>query len=216
MMNRISSMFLMLLLFLPVMAGAVDSVRVVALFPDKAMVEVDGHNRLLRVGERSPEGLLLISANAHEAVIEVDGKRDTYLPGSRIGGTFTAPQKREVRITRDSAGSYTTVGSINGRTVDLLVDTGATTVAMSEREAKRLGIPYWLNGERGGVQTASGYARAYVVTLDRVQVGEIVLRNVEAVVVEGNNPTNVLLGMSFLNRLDLDHQGNVMVLRTKY
>jgi aspartyl protease family protein len=215
-MNRIGSMLLTFLLLLPVMAGAADSVRVVALFPDKAMVEVDGHNRLLRVGERSPEGLLLISADAHEAVIEVDGKRDTYLPGSRIGGTFSTPQKREVRITRDSDGSYNTVGSINGQIVNMLVDTGASSIAMSEVQAKRLGIPYWLDGEKMGVQTASGYARAYGVTLKRVQVGEITLHDVAAVVVEGDNPTSVLLGMTFLNRVDLEHQGNVMVLRTKY
>ena len=117
---------------------AVERLRVVGLFSGKAMVEIDGQNRLLRVGKRSPEGVLLISATAREAVIEVDGKRSSYTLGSHVGSGFAKPDSREVQIWRDRQGAYRTVGSINGQTTDLLVDTGATSVAMSEVEAKRL------------------------------------------------------------------------------
>lgn len=204
------------LLILPAVSGAVDSVRVKGLFPDKAMVEIDGSTRVLKVGKTSPEGVTLISADSREAVIEVDGERQTYTLDNQIGGAFTAPEKTEVRIPRDIAGNYTTVGSINGRTVNMLVDTGASTVAMSETEAKRLGIPYWLKGEKAGVQTASGFAKAYAVILDEVRVGGIALQKVRAYVVEGNSPTKVLLGMSFLNRVEMENVGNLMVLRSKY
>jgi aspartyl protease family protein len=204
------------LLILPAVSAAVDSIRVKGLFPDKAMVEIDGTTRVLKVGKTSPEGVTLISADSREAVIEVNGDRQTYTLDNQIGGVLTAPEKTEVRIPRDTRGNYTTVGSINGRTVNMLVDTGASTVAMSETEAKRLGIPYWLEGERAGVQTASGYAGAYAITLDEVRVGGIALQKVRAFVVEGNSPTKVLLGMSFLNRVEIENVGNLMVLRRKY
>ncbi len=196
-------------------AVAVESIRVMALFPNKAMVEVDGVNRLLKVGKRSPEGLLLISADSQEAVIEMNGKQSSYRVGARYGGNFSTSEKREVRIIKNNHGGYTTVGSINGRTVDMLLDTGATSVAMSSVEAKRLGIQYWMTGTRTVVSTASGLANAYEVTLDRVQVGAIGLNNVRAMVVEGSSPTQVLLGMTFLSQVELKNEGNVMVLRSK-
>ncbi len=202
-------------MLISIAAHAVDNIRVMALFPDKAMVEVDGKNRLLKVGKRSPEGLLLISADSKEAVIELDGEQHSYKVGARYGGSFTAGKKREVRIIKDNKGSYYTVGSINGRTVDMLLDTGASSVAMSSVEAKRLGIQYWLTGTKTMVRTASGLANGYTVTLDRVQVGSISLNNVKAMVVEGSSPWTVLLGMTFLNRVEMINTGNVMVLRSK-
>jgi len=196
-------------------AVAVENIRVMALFPNKAMVEVDGQNRLLKVGKRSPEGLLLISADSSEAVIEIDGEQKNYQVGARYGGSFATGQKREVRIMRDNHGSYFTVGSINGRNVDMLLDTGASAVAMSSVEAKRLGIQYWLSGQKTMVSTASGSAKAYAITLDRVQVGPISLNGVRALVMEGGSPREVLLGMSFLNRVEMENSSNVMVLRSK-
>lgn len=196
-------------------AVAVENIRVMALFPSKAMVEVDGKNRLLKVGKRSPEGLLLVSADSSEAVIEADGEQKSYKVGARYGGSFSSSQKREVRILRDNHGSYLTVGSINGRNVDMLLDTGASAVAMSSVEAKRLGIQYWLSGTKTMVNTASGMASAYSVTLDRVQVGSISLNSVRALVIEGGSPTKVLLGMSFLNRVEMTNLSNIMVLRSK-
>ncbi|MET0049041.1 MAG: TIGR02281 family clan AA aspartic protease [Sedimenticola sp.] len=195
---------------------AVEELRVMALFPGKAMVKIDGRNQLLKAGQSSSEGVKLISATPQEAVIEVDGKRDTYTLGRAVGSSFVKPEKREVKISRSPNGAFMTVGSINGRMVDMMVDTGATVVAMSEREARRLSIPYKLEGKRAGVQTASGYARSYAVSLDRVQVGGIQLHNVEAMVIQGNNPTQVLLGMSFLNRIEMEHQGNLLLLRSKF
>ncbi len=193
-----------------------EGLRVMALFPDKAMVEIDGNTHLLRKGTQGPRGMVLLSADAHEAVIEIDGRAQTYTLGSRVSNNFAVRQVAEVIIRRDSNGSFNTVGSINGRNVNMLVDTGATSVAMSEVEAQRLGISYRLKGEKVGVGTASGRAMGYAVNLDRVQVGAITLQNVEAIVVEGSSPVDVLLGMSFLNRVEMDNQGAVMVLRSKF
>jgi aspartyl protease family protein len=202
-------------LLLPAAATAVEDIRVVALFNNRAMVEVDGVQRVLKVGKPSPEGVLLIEATSQEALIEIDGKRQSYPIGVKIGGTFKEREVREVRISRGADGHYSTVGYINGRTVKMLVDTGASSVAMGESEAKRLGIRYWLKGEPGWVSTASGVSKAYTVTLDKVQVGDIVLRGVEGTVISGDGPTEVLLGMSFLSHTEIKHSGNMMVLRTK-
>jgi aspartyl protease family protein len=208
--------WLILLLLVPLSLQAVENIRVMALFPGKAMVEVDGKNRMLKAGKASPEGLLLISADSSEAVIEINGERKSYRVGARYGGSFSSSAKKEVRIPRDNRGSYTTVGSINGRTVDILVDTGASSIAMSSVEAKRLGLQYWLSGKKTMVSTASGYARGYSIVLDRVQVGSIKLNKVDAIVVEGSSPHEVLLGMSFLNRVEMENSGNVMLLRSKF
>ena len=197
-------------------SAAVGGIRILGLFSDKAMVQIDGKQRFLRVGKPSPEGVLLISANARGAVIEVDGRRESYSLSSHVGSSFVEPTLREVRIQRSNNGSYTISGSINGRQVDMLVDTGATSVAMSEKEARRLGIQYRLKGIKTSVSTASGFANAYALTLDKVRVGAIELLNVEGVVIEGNSPQQVLLGMSFLQEVDMDHRGAVLLLRSKF
>ncbi len=191
-------------------------VRVLALFPDTAMLEIDGRQRLMRAGQGSPEGVKLISADQHEAVVEIAGRRETVTFGTSVGGSFAAPESREVTIYRDPKGAYTTVGSINGRTVNFMVDTGATAIAMSANEARRLGIVYRLDGDPVGVTTASGTVPGHRVTLDRVAVGDITLRNVDALVIPGDLPEQVLLGLTFLNRVDMRQDGAVMVLRTKY
>lgn len=218
---RSKIMFILLLISLvgtvwPVTAMAVDKVRVVALFKNKAMVEIDGKRHFLKVGDTSPEGVQLISANTDEAVIKVNGRQDTYGLGSQYGGNFAKREAAEVKIWRDTNGAFNTVGSINGRMTDMMVDTGATIIAMSEVEAKRLGIQYRLKGKRSGVSTASGFAEAYALVLDKVQVGEIALQNVQAVVIKGNAPRRVLLGMSFLKRVEMSNQGDMLLLRSKY
>ncbi|MCW8921314.1 MAG: TIGR02281 family clan AA aspartic protease [Sedimenticola sp.] len=195
---------------------AVDKIRVMALFHDKAMVQIDGKQRLLKAGEKSPEGVLLVSANANEAILEINGERGSYGLGSQVGGHFAVREMVEVRIQGDERGSYNTTGSINGRMTDMLVDTGATIVAMSQVEAKRLGIAYRIEGEKSFVRTASGTARAYSVVLDRVQVGGLSLNQVDAVVIEGNSPHKVLLGMSFLGRVNMEQRGTLMVLQQKF
>jgi len=190
--------------------------RVLALFNGKAMLQINGTNHLLREGQEGPQGLILISADARKAVIEVDGRRGEYRLGRHSGGAFAEPQDREVKIWQDSSGGYLTTGSINGRNTDMLVDTGATLVALSSVEAARLGIAFRRKDKKTNVQTASGVANAYRVTLARVRVGDIELSNVSGVVLEGDSPRHVLLGMSFLNRVEMNHQGNILLLRSKF
>ena len=111
---------------------------------------------------------------------------------------------------------FKTTGSINGYTVNFLVDTGASSIALNSNMAKRLGLQYKLKGDPTIVTTASGSVSAYSINLDRVKVGEIMLRNVAAVVIDGSEPSTPLLGMSYLGRLNIVNEGQVMKLEQKF
>lgn len=205
-----------LLLVLASPLAAADNILVMGLFKDKAVVNINGKQHSLKLGQTSPEGVTLISANSNAAVLEIGGKRSTYPLGTQVGTKFGTPKQTTLEIYRNPQGMYTTGGSINGFPINFLVDTGATLVAMNAPQAKRLGIDYRLAGEPGLVSTASGTAEAYQLKLDRVKVGDIELRNVDAVVLDGPNPTDVLLGMSFLGRLELQNKGEVLQLKRKH
>jgi aspartyl protease family protein len=193
-------------------AVAAETVRVIALFKDRAMLVVDGHQRLLRAGQTSPEGVTLISASAEQAVLEIGGERRPYQLGAQISSSFEGPRTRSVHLYPSGNGMYLTTGSINGLPVELLVDTGATLVSMSGRDARRLGIDYLVIGEPARSTTASGISSVYLVDLERVQVGDITLRNVRGAVHDGDFPPRVLLGQSFLNRLDMRRDGTTLML----
>jgi len=195
---------------------AAPDVRVVGLFNARAVVLIDGRQRLLKVGQTSPEGVKLISATSESAVLEVDGERITGTLDGRISARTRTAAVKEFQVWRDTRGMYTTVGSINGLTVSFLVDTGATQVAMNAAAARRLGIDFRVIGTPAAVKTASGVEKAWSVLLASVKVGDIMLRRVEAVVLDGAQPEQVLLGMSFLGKLEIDHDGHLMTLRQKY
>jgi aspartyl protease family protein len=215
----LSRKFLLVTALFAVSAAAViaaPDIRVVGLFKDRAVVTIDGRQRILRIGETSPEGVRLLSADSEAAVLEVDGREIRGTLDSRVSARNRTPAAQAVQIMRNNAGMYTTVGSINGLPVTLLVDTGATQVAMNSAAARRLGIDYRVVGDSTVVTTASQLERAWAVTLDSVKVGNIELKNVAGLVLEGPQPSQVLLGMSYLGRLEITNDGHLMTLRRKY
>ncbi len=191
---------------------AVEKLRVMALFSDKAMIEIDGKNRLLRVGKTSPEGVHLISADSYAAVVEYDDTRHTLQLGKGVAASYREKKQQQQRIVMGNDGAYSIQGAINGHSLPMVVDTGANTVAMSADHAAIAGIHYRRNGTRVMVQTASGVVQGYEIRLSSVRAGSIRLQNVAAVVIEGSLPEKVLLGMSFLSRLHIQNKGNLMVL----
>jgi aspartyl protease family protein len=188
-----------------------------ALFPGKAMVMIEGKRIVLKSGEEK-QGLTLISTDTYQqtALIEIAGEQNTYDLGRHIGGTYTKPEKTEVMINADNQGSFYTNGYINGRSVRFLLDTGASSVAMNENQARSLGLQYVDDTKKIKVSTAGGDQTGYRVTLKQVSVGGISLNNVQGVVIKGSSPDITLLGMTFLGNLEMEHKQNLMVLRKKF
>lgn len=196
---------------------AIDRIEVQGSFGSKVVLMIDGKRHILAVGKISPEGVKVISVNSNGAMLSVDGKQKQYLLGSSmaIGTTFSERKSKKETIFVDSGGMYKTYGSINGQSVRFLVDTGASAIAMNVSQAKRLGIRYRRIGKPAGVSTASGYEKAYRVRLKSVSVGSITEKNVEALIIDGKHPGPILLGMTFLGRLNVEHGGNAMSLLQK-
>jgi aspartyl protease family protein len=196
-------------------ATAQERPRLIGLFQNQAIVELDGRQLVLKPGGVPKRGLKLLSSTAQEAVIEFNGEVATYRIGTQIGSNRASGSKggRTVQIAPDAGGMYTVAGTINGFAVNFLVDTGASMVAMNKHTAKRLGINYRLDGTESVSQTASGFARTFKVTLAKVSVGEITLADVEGAVIDGDQPSEVLLGGSFLSRLDMQREGRLLILR---
>jgi len=205
----------------PAAVYAVEKLTVLALFKDQAYLHVDGSNRMLSVGEKSPEGVELVSANSERAVVKINGREETLEPGmvtsfpgasSDVAPSWEGPEK--LTLWEEDNGFFYANGAINGSSVRFLVDTGANTIAINRSLAERLGIDY-RDGQRGVATTASGVTPMYIVTLERVSVGDITLRNIQAGILLGSHPRIPLLGMSFLGKLDMVREGQRLELRRR-
>jgi aspartyl protease family protein len=205
----------LLLLAVCAPAAAIEKLEVQGLFSNKAVLMVDGVMRILKVGDTSPEGVKLVSVSKSGAELSLDGEQRHYSLGSTVSTIFTKRKTQQETIYINSGGMYLTFGSINGRSVRFLVDTGASAIAMNREQAKQLGIRYDKIGVPASVSTASGFTNAYRVRLKTVTVGKITESNVEAFVIDGNHPGPILLGMTFLGRLDIEHSGNALKLSQK-
>ncbi len=201
-----------------VSALAVKSVKVYALFNGKAILIIDGQRRMLRAGDTTPEGLTLVSSNTREAVIDIDGKKEKI--GLHINPTVEPMHKgnvagesfaNTVTLNMGPDGFFHANGEINNKSVMFLVDTGASSIALSESMARRLDIDFE-SGKRAYASTANGNALLRFITLDKVSVGMIEMDNVHAAVIQDPGPSGILLGMSFLSKLEMKRSGSTMEL----
>lgn len=196
--------------------GAVAAdISVAGIFPGKALLVINGGPaRIISVGQQTPEGVRVVSVDGQSVVLEFDGKRRTARMGESVVSQKSGDAPQEVTLSADSRGHYQTQGMINGKSVRFVVDTGATMVSMSAAEATRIGLN-WRSGERAGVQTANGVVPAWRIRLDTVRIGDVTLHGVEGLVQESDLPI-VLLGMSFLSRMDIRNDGGTMTMKKRY
>jgi aspartyl protease family protein len=191
--------------------------NVVGLFNNKAIVAINGGApRSISAGQ-TMDGVKLIAADSESATFLVDGKRQTLKMGqAALMASIAGPANNDpVSLYADQAGHFLGQLKVNGVSLKYLVDTGATTVAFNSGDAKYAKIDYE-KGQKVKVSTANGFANAYLVKLNTLKVGTIILNNVDATVVEGGFPQVVLLGMSALNRMEMKRDNSIMTLTKKY
>lgn len=195
-------------------AAPATDLALVGLLPGRAMVVVDGGKRqTLAVGAATVEGVKLVAIESGAAVFEIEGKRRRMQIGQSV---VSAPgaERPAITLVADGRGHFVTPGSINGTPVRFIVDTGATFISLGASDAKRARIDL-TKGTPGMSMTANGAVRVWRVKLSNVKVGGIALSDVDASVHEQDMPV-VLLGMSFLNRMEIRRDGQSMVLTQRY
>lgn len=182
----------------------------------KALLMINGAPHTLAVGA-TVKGVTLKRVMPGQAEIEIGGK--TLLvsmggaPASVGGGGGGGATGREILIAAGPGGHFVTSGQINGKTVQFMVDTGATSVAIGRGDAERLGID-WKSGQRSLSQTAAGVVASHSVSLTSVRIGNVEVFGVAATIVPAEMPF-VLLGNSFLGRFTMRRDANVMKLEKR-
>jgi len=198
-------------------AAAAQSVALSGSLGDKALLVIDGRPRTLAVGTTDGD-VRLVSVGSGTAVVEVKGQRLTLALGaSPVSVGSSAPAAgagARIVMTADAAGHFFTGGTINGKSVRFLVDTGATMVGISQSEAERLGLDY-KKGAPLMSGTAAGVVTVYHVSLAAVRIGDVQLYDVDATVLPSQMPF-ILLGNSFLNRFQMKRENDKLTLDKRY
>ena len=181
----------------------------------KALLVIDGQPRTVAVGE-TQAGVRLLSLSDGVAQVEQGGRVSTLRLGEAqvtVGGAPRQVGAREVALTAGLGGHFVTLGAINDHAVQFMVDTGASSVALSRSEAERIGLDL-RDAPRAMTSTANGPVPVQTVTLGSVRIGDIAVTNVSAIVLPANMPY-VLLGNSFLSRFQMRRDNDVMRLELK-
>lgn len=206
------SVSLSLLMSAPALA---QGVALAGRMGDKALLMIDGKPNTIAVGQQAG-GVKLLRWDGEAAVVERGRERLVLMPGAspqRLGGGAAGASGREVVLTAGPGGHFIAAGSINGRSTQFLVDTGATQLSLSREEAARLGID--LRGARVGMaSTANGNVQVLSLTLNSVRLGDVEVANVDATVLPMAMPY-VLLGNSFLTRFQMRRENDVMRLELR-
>lgn len=205
------------LISLAMQAAANTQINVVGLFNNKALIIINGASPQTLSAGQTKNGIKLISATSESATFLVEGKQQTLKMGqaASVAASNSPVNNNPVNLYANSQGHFFGNLSINGVSLKYVVDTGATSVAMNSGDAKFAKIDYE-KGEKGTASTANGLVNVYRVKLNTLKIGTIILNDVEASIIEGGFPTDVLLGMSALNRMDMRRDNSVMTLTKKY
>lgn len=183
----------------------------------QALLVIDGGApRAMAVGT-TVRGVKLVSLAGDDAVVEIDGRRQPLRLGAsavNLGGAASPGSGTQVSLSSDANGHFIANGQINGRGVRLMLDTGATLMAMGQDEADRIGVN-WKDGQRIGLVTANGTTVGYRVALGSVRIGDVEVFNVEAVVQPQPMPF-ILLGNSFLTRFQMKRENDTLTLYRRY
>ena len=204
----------MVLALLSAPPAVAADVALIGTFEAKAAIlSIDaGAPKTIKVGQAFG-GVTVVSVEKDRVTVDIDGKRRTLVRGQTYSSSGTSGAQN-VTLLASAGGHVLAEGMVNGGAVRFVVDTGATLVALPGSDASRLGIDY-RKGEAGTIQTAAGPTPAYRVKLNTVRIGGIELNNVDGVVIENGLPV-ALLGMSFLNRVEMKQESGRMTMIRRF
>ena len=204
----------LLLWFACGLAAAADVSLVGVIGGKAAVVVIDGGDpKAVKVGQ-TWNGITVLSVEKDRATIEIEGTRRVLEQGQAYRRTAAASERAQATLAAGPGGHFVGEGAVNGVPIRFLVDTGATSIALPVSFAQRAGIDF-RKGEPGLSNTANGMVPVYRVNLASVRLGGIELNSVDAVVFEAGLDT-ALLGMSFLNRVDMKREGDTMTLTKRF
>lgn len=184
---------------------------------NRAILIIDGGAPRTVAPGQSVQGVRLLSMQGDEAVVEAGGKRIAVRMDTAVSVAGNAPAGgggSRIVLNADNRGHFLTPGTINGRSITFMLDTGATTIALSAADAARIGLDT-SNARPVQIRTANGTAMGVKLTLNAVRVGDVEVHNVDAIVSQQAMPY-VLLGNSFLNRFSMRRDADQMVLERRF
>jgi aspartyl protease family protein len=195
-----------------------QSVALAGMLGNKALLVVNSAPPKTVAPGETHMNVKVISASGEQAVLELNGKRHTLrvgdAPVSVGAGSGGGGKGNRIVLTAGSGGHFTTAGQINGRAVQFVVDTGATSIAMSAGDADRAGIAY-KDGQPVQLSTANGVVVGRRIKLASVRVGDVEVYDIDAVVIP-QPMTYMLLGNSFLTRFQMLRENEQMILVKRY
>lgn len=201
-------------------AASAQTVALTGMLGQKALLIVDGSApKGVAVGD-TYQAVKVVSVQGEQAVLEIAGKRHILRVGeapASVGpsaGANAGADGRRIVLNAGSGGHFMTSGQINGRSVQLMVDTGATMVSLSTQDAERVGLAY-KSGQPVQMSTANGVIPGWRLKLNTVRLGDVVVYEVDAIVTSGAMPF-VLLGNSFLTRFQMNRVNDQMILEKRY
>lgn len=211
--GRVQSALLACLLFAAAPLAAQD-VGLAGIMGSKAMLIINGGQpEAVRVGE-SLDGVKVVSIQGDQVIVDIGGRKRPLRVGQHAVGAAPADGSGKIVLTADGQGHFFTTGTINGTSVRFMVDTGATMISLGASDARRLGLDF-NRGQRGYSQTANGQVEVSRIKLDTVSIAGVTLHQVDALIHQNDMPI-ALLGMSFLNRMEMQRDGSTMTLRRRF
>lgn len=194
--------------------AAAQDVGLAGVMGSKAMLMINGGEpQAVAIGQ-SLDGVKVLSVQGDQAIIEIGGKKRPLRVGQHAIGAASADGSGKVILNADGQGHFYTTGTINGTSVRFIVDTGATMISLGATDARRIGLDF-NRGQKGMTQTANGQSVVSKVKLDTVRIGDVTLHNVDALIHQSEMPM-ALLGMSFLNRMEMQRDGSTMTLKRRF
>ncbi|NMM90697.1 peptidase A2 [Rhodococcus sp. SRB_17] len=195
-------------------AAIAQAVALTGILGSKALLVVDGTPPRGMAPGDSHQGVKVVSVGRDDAVVDLGGVRRTVRLGEAPVSIGARGGSRRIVLTADSRGHFVNQGQINGQVMQFMVDTGATTVAIGQPDADRMGLNY-RSGQPVRMGTANGVAQGWRLKLDSVRVGDVQVYGVDAVVMPQPMPY-VLLGNNFLTEFQMSRVNDQMVLEKRH